>query len=206
MSVLTAFVFAFAFSFMGTIPPGTLNLSVLQLGLEGKIKQAIRFSLAASLMEYPYCWLAIAFEELITSSPAVVSNFEKLGAIVMLVIGLLNFIALRKSSKAPNDTSVIKEAGFAKGLMLGLLNPLAMPYWIGITAYLKSQQWISLDSFASIQAYLAGVVLGAFAFFVLVTFAAQRIAVYLKGNTVIRYVPAAVLIVLGLYGLVSSFG
>jgi threonine/homoserine/homoserine lactone efflux protein len=202
MSVVTAFVFAFAFSFMGTIPPGTLNLTVLQLGLEAKVKQALRFSLAASLMEYPYCWIAIGFEELITSSPAVVSNFEKLGAIVMLVIGLLNLISLRRTSKG---ASAVKGAGFTKGLMLGLLNPLAMPYWIGITAYLKSQQWVSLDSVASVQAYLAGVVLGAFVFYVLVTFAAQRIAVYLKGNTTIRYVPAVVLIALGLYGLISSF-
>lgn len=201
MSILIAFALAFSFSFIGTIPPGTLNLSVLQLGLENKLKAAWQFSIAASLMEYPYCWIAIRFEKLITSSPSIVENFERIGAIVMLVLGILNLITLRKQHIKKVDA---KEYGFTKGLILGMLNPLAMPYWIAITAYLKSQQWLVLDTFADLQAYLLGVVLGALSFFMMAAYLAQRVAVYLKGNSVLKYIPAITLILLGLYGLIHS--
>lgn len=201
MSAFIAFALAFGFSFIGTLPPGTLNLSVLQLGLENKIKAAWQFSIAAALIEYPYCWVAVRFEKLITSSPAIVENFERIGAIVMIALGILNLISLRKQRIKKVDA---KEYGFTKGLVLGILNPLAMPYWIAITAYLKSQQWLLLETQWDLHAYLTGVVLGALCFFMVVAYLAQRVAVYLKGNSVIKYIPAATLFVLGIYALVNS--
>lgn len=201
MSILIAFVLAFLFSFIGTIPPGTLNLSVLQLGLENKIKTAWKFSIAAALIEYPYAWVAVKFEKAITSSPVIVENFERIGATVMIALGLINLLSLRKQS-AQNVSA--KDYGFIKGLILGILNPLAMPYWIGITAYLKSQHWLELSTFSELHAYLAGVTLGALAFFVLVTYLARTISGYLKGNSIIRLIPATTLLALGLYALVNS--
>lgn len=201
MSIFTAFILAFVFSFIGTIPPGTLNLSVLQLGLENKIKAAWHFSVAAALVEYPYCWIAIHFEKWITSTPGVVANFERIGALVMLVVGIVNLITLKKQSIKRVDA---KEFGFSKGLMLGILNPLAMPYWIAITAYLKSQHWLVLDSVTHLHAYLVGVVLGALSFFMLTAYLAQRVTYYLKGNSVLQYIPGGTLLLLGAYALLSS--
>jgi threonine/homoserine/homoserine lactone efflux protein len=196
-----AFVNAFGFSFIGTIPPGALNLSVLQLGLENKIKAAWQFSIAAALIEYPYCWIAVRFEKLITSSPTIVENFERIGATAMIVLGVLNLISLRKQHIKKVDA---KEFGFTKGLVLGVLNPLAIPYWIAITAYLKSQHWLVLETQWHLHAYLSGVVLGALCFFMVAAYLAQRVAVYLKGNSVIKYIPAATLLILGIYALVNS--
>jgi threonine/homoserine/homoserine lactone efflux protein len=62
------FLWGFFFSFIGSIPPGTINLTCVQLGLEKKIKIAWRFAIAASVMEYPYAWIAVEFAEWITSS------------------------------------------------------------------------------------------------------------------------------------------
>lgn len=201
MSVVTAFLLAFVFSFIGTLPPGTLNLSVLQLGLESRMNAAWRFSFAAALVEYPYAWLAVTFEKVITSSPLIVDNFERMGASVMIVLGLLNLFSLRRQAVKKVETT---GNGFTKGLILGILNPLAMPYWIGITAYLKSQQWLLLNSATDLHAYLFGVSLGAFTFFILTAYLARKIAVHVEGNTFIKYIPAVTLLLLGFYGLLSS--
>jgi threonine/homoserine/homoserine lactone efflux protein len=202
MSMLLAFIAAFALSFVGTIPPGTLNLSVLQLGLENKLKAAWQFSIAAALVEYPYCWIAIHFETLITSTPGIEENFERIGASVMLILGILNLISLRRQHVKKVDA---KTFGFGKGLMLGILNPLAIPYWIGITAYLKSQQWLTLNDGYDLQAYLLGVVLGALSFFMIIAYLATKAAVYMRGNSILKYIPAATLLILGIYGLINSF-
>ena len=50
MEIFVVFLIGTFFSFIGSIPPGALNLSVLQLGLEGKVKTALRFALAVSII------------------------------------------------------------------------------------------------------------------------------------------------------------
>ena len=93
-AAVLAFSLAFFFSFIGSIPPGTINLTVLQLGLEHKTSVAWRLALAAALIEYPYAFLAIKFEKLITASPVVVENFHLITAIVMIVLGVMNLFPI----------------------------------------------------------------------------------------------------------------
>ncbi|MBK8289970.1 MAG: hypothetical protein IPK96_02445 [Flammeovirgaceae bacterium] len=64
--IIQVFIIGLIFSFLGSIPPGTLNLAVLQLGMEHKIKTALRFSLAVAIIEYPYTWIAVVFEDWVT--------------------------------------------------------------------------------------------------------------------------------------------
>ena len=61
--ILQVFLAGLIFSFLGSIPPGTMNLAILQLGLEHKIKIALRFSIAVAIIEYPYAWIAVVFED-----------------------------------------------------------------------------------------------------------------------------------------------
>jgi threonine/homoserine/homoserine lactone efflux protein len=204
MDVLVTFLMAFAFSFLGSIPPGTLNLSVLQLGLASKIKVAWSFSLAAALVEYPYAWIAIRFEELITRSPFIINNFEYIGAFTMITLGLFQLITLvRKKNQTYAASIVTKNYGFAKGLVLSLLNPLAIPYWIGVTAYLLSQQWIVLDTTAQLHTYLLGVCLGALALFISLAYLAKVIRGDWQHNAWVKAAPGATLLGLGCYALFS---
>ena len=85
--IIQVFIVGLIFSFVGSIPPGTLNILVLQLGLENKVRAALRFALAVALVEYPYAWIAVMFEDWLTSSPAVTQNFQLTGALVMTAIG-----------------------------------------------------------------------------------------------------------------------
>src|SRR5688500_2444634 len=98
MDMLQNFLLAFLFSFLGSIPPGTLNLTVLQLGLEKKMNIAWRFAIAAALIEYPYAWLAVTFENYITSSSVILGNFKLISAIVMISLGALNIWSAQKET------------------------------------------------------------------------------------------------------------
>lgn len=198
--MLQTFLIAFLFSFLGSIPPGTLNLTVLRLGLEHKINIAWRFALAAALIEYPYAWMALLFEDWITSSPAVVQNFKLISAIVMIALGVLT---IRSALKPTGKVEPVRESGFRKGLALGILNPLALPFWIGITAYLKSQGWITLFSKGEVHSYLFGISLGALTLLILVAYLARKAAVVFSSQTKIKFIPGIVLLLLGVYALVQ---
>lgn len=202
METLQTFLMAFVFSFLGSIPPGTLNLTVLRLGLEHKINIAWRFALAAALIEYPYAWLALLFEDWITSSPVIVNNFKLISAIVMITLGVLT---IRAALKPAADVGSVRESGFRKGLVLSILNPLALPFWIGITAYLKSQGWIALSSNREIHSYLFGISLGALTLLILVAYLARKATVVFSPSAKVKFIPGVVLLLLGTYALVQYF-
>jgi threonine/homoserine/homoserine lactone efflux protein len=198
MYLLITFLLAFSFSFVGSIPPGTLNISILQLGLASKMNLAWRFAIAAALVEYPYAWIAVEFEDLITASPFIANNLKLLTGVTMITLGLLNLWSARKPIKIIEG---FRKSGFRRGLVLSILNPMALPFWIGVTAYLKSLDWITLTSALEVQAYLFGVSLGAFCLLIAVAMLAKEMFAHLHGHRIFETIPGLVLIVLGTYAL-----
>jgi len=198
--IVQVFLVGFLFSFLGSIPPGTLNLLVLQLGLEHKVKTALRFALAVTIVEYPYAWIAVEFEQVITSSPMVMENFQLWGAIIMTSIGLLSLWSVRK----PSTISVkLQDSGFRRGLILSILNPQAIPFWIALTAYLKYQGWIDLSTGWRLHSYLFGTAVGAMALLTVLAILAKKVASSFKDNRIIRMIPGFVLLILGIAGFVK---
>jgi len=200
MEVLQNFLLAFLFSFLGSLPPGTLNLTVLQLGLEKKTTIAWRFAIAAALIEYPYAWLAVTFESFITSSPAVLDNFKLISSVVMMLLGGLN---LWTATKPTVFTKKFQESGFRRGIILSILNPLAMPFWIAITAYLNIQGWISLSSDTHLHSYLLGISLGAFTLLIIVAYLAKRMMTALQPGSKLKLIPGFVLLAFGAYAFIE---
>ncbi len=196
MMYLQVFLMGFFFSFIGSIPPGTLNITVLQLGLEKKITIALRFALAVSIIEYPYAWMGVHFEYLISSSPLVVENFQLIAAVVMTALGIFNLLPSKTHTGFAKKFS---ESGFRRGIVLSLLNPMAIPYWMGFTAYLKAQGWIGLETDGLLHTYVLGTAVGAMALLTLLIFFAQRLAPYVQGSWWIKIIPGLVLLALGGY-------
>ncbi len=200
MDIIWVFLIGAFFSFIGSIPPGTLNLSVLQLGLEGKVKTALRFALAVAIIEYPYTWIGVQFESWITSTPMVIDNFELITAITMTAIGLLN---LWSAEKPTNFSVKFNESGFRRGLILSIFNPMAIPFWIGVTAYLKAQGWINLDSVLLLHCYILGTSVGAMILLALFALLAKRLSGYVRNNRIVKRVPGFTLLILGLYAFIK---
>ena len=187
---------------MGSIPPGTLNILVLQLGLENKLKAALRFALAVALIEYPYAWIAVEFEAWITSTPAIQENFKLLAAIVMITLGCLGIWTAQKPTMAAIK---MQESGFVRGLVLSILNPQAIPWWIGVIAYLKSEGWIVLDTPMQLHSFLLGTAIGVLILLTLLAMAAERLSHLIKHNKLMAMTPGIVLLVLGLYTLIHIY-
>jgi len=200
--ILQVFIIGFVFSFIGSIPPGTLNILVLQLGMENKVKTALRFALAVAIIEYPYAWIAVQFEYLITSSPVVLDNFQLLGASVMTILGIFGLWSARK----PTALSVrLQESGFVRGIILSILNPQAIPFWIGVTAYLKMQGWIDLSTTWRLHSYVFGTAVGAMLLLSIVALMAQKVSLLFTQTRIIQMIPGGVLLSLGLFGFLRYF-
>jgi threonine/homoserine/homoserine lactone efflux protein len=196
MVYLTAFFLGFIFSFFGSIPPGTLNMTVLQLGLENKRDTALRFAAAVAIVEYPYAWIGVHFEYLLSSSPVIVSHFELIASIVMFALAAFN---LWPTKQTTGIAKKFEESGFRRGLILSVLNPMAIPYWMAFTAYMKLHGWLALETATELHVYVLGTSLGALALLCLLIFFAQRLAPYVQGSKWVKIIPGLIILGLGIY-------
>ena len=121
-------------------------------------------------------------------------------AIVMMALGIFNLWSARRPTKY---SAKFYASGFRRGIFLAIVNPLALPFWIGTTAYLSGQNWIDLTTPVGLHAYLLGVSIGALCLFMLVAYLAKRIIVELKIRTQLNRMPGIVLLTLGIYAFIQ---
>ncbi len=132
------FLLAFFFSFIGSIPPGTINLTCVQLGLERKIGIAWRFAIllnhgvSVCLDSRRVCRMDYLFP--LGRGKHAIDNGNRDGC-----AGDLNTMDAFNTFYV---TTKISESGFLRAFILSVLNPLAIPFWVGTTAYLNSLHWI----------------------------------------------------------------
>lgn len=200
MEVLQAFIIAFIFSFAGSIPPGTLNLTVFQFGIEKKTSLVWRFALAAMLIEYIYALIAVKFASLIVSSRGIVDNLHVITGVVMIVLGVINLMSANKPGRFSNRFS---NSGFRRGLLLSILNPLAIPFWIAMTAYFKTHDWIDLATPPELYSYLLGVSFGGGTFLISLAYLTKNMSHYFQTNNWVKKIPGILLILLGVYAFLQ---
>ena len=114
----------------------------------------------------------------------------------MTGLGIFNLLPARTPT---GFAKKFNESGFRRGMILSILNPMAIPYWMGFTAYMKVQGWIDLNTTGLLHTYVFGTSVGALALLFLLVFFAQRLAPYVQGSRWIRIIPGLVLLALGLY-------
>ncbi|MEM6298245.1 MAG: LysE family transporter [Bacteroidota bacterium] len=150
-------------SFIGTLPVGPINISVVYTTLNENLTTALRLAFAAALVEIGQSFLAIHCGHLINS--ALDNDYVKYALIVLfLVIGVLFLLKKNKSSINPDEEARKKKnSPFVRGLLIAALNPQALPFWVFVLTFLQSTSYVSADSFMRISAllvFLLGVSIG----------------------------------------------
>jgi len=200
MSWVVLFGVAFFFSFIGSIPPGGINISTLQYAIEKRLRAAYSFAAAAALTEYLYAAIAVRFQIYLTENADISQYFQIISGSVLILLGIINL------SKKPTESKPTqigeKRNAFKKGIILSLTNPLAIPFWLMVTAYVQSMGWVALTD-QNFWIYVAGVSAGTFALLVSVIHLGARFA-SIQGNTFLIYrVPGLIFIGMGIWSFIS---
>ena len=197
MQLVSLFFVGLFFSFIGSIPPGTINVSVLQLSIAGHFRTAMRFAVSATIVEFVYALIAIQFQFAISSSEVIQANFHIISATVMLLLGVMNLWPAKNKSRIRESFSA---SGFRRGLVISLLNPLAIPYWIGVTAFLQHQQWIVLND-NNKYIYVSGISTGTFLLLLTLSLLANLVAPFVQNSQLVKKLPGLIFLALGLYSM-----
>ncbi|MDH5608850.1 MAG: LysE family translocator [Cyclobacteriaceae bacterium] len=204
MIFIQVLLVAMLVSFLGSIPPGTINVSVMQLSIQGHRKAALSLGLGAAIMEFMYSGVTVYFQQYLTSNPNLTHYFQFVTATVLVVIGLGNLFSKVTSKSFKSTETVRKRMSFRKGIMLGLLNPLTIPYWLSVTTYLDLNGWIQLDGF-NFWMYVSGISLGTFTLMISVDLLGNRFQKVADNPFLVHKVPGIILLSMGLYNFYQLF-
>ncbi len=133
---MIALAFGFMLGFMGYLPPGNINLAVVQLALNHSRNRLWFFIAFASVMEFLYCLGCLTGLDLLLHQDHLVIVMKWISVFVFAVLGLLSFFHNEGASKA-NTLS-----GFGRGILAAIINPLQIPFWLVWGVYLTENKWI----------------------------------------------------------------
>ena len=145
-------VLGFLGSFIGTIPFGPINLSVVDTTLKDGMRAAMVFALAAAIIEFIYSYISLSCYW--TLNAQIESNkwVPIIVAIIFLLGGLYFFFKKGRGSKEVEEPP--KRSNFIKGLIISVLNPQAVPYWIFVISFYQMRDYISMSTTQNLQIIL----------------------------------------------------
>ena len=165
MGFLIHFAWGWLCSFVGTLPFGTINVSITEAAIQRGVRVGIFMGIGASIVEFFQSYIGLTFYQIITKNPAMERTFILICIPIFLVIGV--YYLLKKNHLMSKPTTMASNAiGAAKGVMLSSLNLLAIPYYVFIGGYLHASDHISVKA-KFIAAFAFGVVIGSFMVFVM---------------------------------------
>src|ERR1700733_1547108 len=150
MIFLTFFLGLIA-NFVGYIPPGNINLTLVQITINRWLKQALMFIISFSCVEFFFTYFIMHAARWLAAQV----NLERVIDWVMVILfGVLGVITWMHRKKMP-QTSYSNTESIRYGILLGFLNPMQVPFWMITGTYLITHRWI-LDGRPALVVFSAG--------------------------------------------------
>ncbi len=127
-------------SFVGSLPPGTLNVSVSQYMVQGQANDALWFGAGAVGIEMFMVYLSAVAVQWLPKLQVLLRRFAWISFLVLMVLSFLSFraaLTMQQGSVAVLPTESLPP--FVWGAVLSLINPLHLPFWIAATATLQAK-------------------------------------------------------------------
>lgn len=130
----------FILGFVGYLPLGNINLSVVQMSVHGERRKWQGFILFAALMEFIYCFTCLYGMDQLRQQPQLVVFLNWSGVVIFLLLGLYTLFHTFKSSNLSTTSS-----GLKKGVLVAIFNPLQVPFWLIWGVYVFENGWVKSE-------------------------------------------------------------
>ncbi len=157
MLLLTFFIGVIA-NFIGYIPPGNINLSVVQLVINRGIKQALQFIIAFSCVEFFFTYFIMNAADWLAQQVNLSTAIDWVMVALFGTMGVITWMHRKKSPKPKKNES---RDSITYGILLGFLNPVQIPFWMITGTYLITHEWIETGRLALVI-FSVGSAAGAF--------------------------------------------
>lgn len=172
MLFLTFFLGLIA-NFVGYIPPGNINLTLVQITINRGFKQAMKFIIAFSCVEFFFTYFIMHAAKWLSAQVKLDVVIDWIMFVLFLVLGTITWI----NRKKPPETNYSEHDSVKYGILLGFLNPMQVPFWMITGTYFITHEWI-LDGKLALVVFSIGSAGGAF----LCLFLYAQFARYIKSK------------------------
>lgn len=172
MIFLTFFLGLIA-NFVGYIPPGNINLTLVRITINRGFKQAMQFIIAFSCVEFIFTFFIMHAAKWLSAEVKLDIIIDWVMFLLFLTLGIITWI----NRKKPPETKYSEHASIKYGILLGFINPMQVPFWIITGTYMITHEWI-LDGNFALVIFSIGSAGGAF----LCLFLYARFAQYIQSK------------------------
>ena len=155
MLFLTFFL-GIVLNMVGYIPPGNINLTVVQITITRGLRQALYFIGAFSAIEILFSFGVLRFVQWLSSE---IQLGDIIDVVMVFMFGVLGIITWRSRKEMPK-ADYSKKDSIRYGMLLGVINPMQIPYWLFVGTYLISHEWIDIG-YLSLSIFSVGSGIGA---------------------------------------------
>jgi threonine/homoserine/homoserine lactone efflux protein len=159
--IIWHFLVGMIVSFIGSIPLGSINLSTLQISLEKTARAAFIFALGATIVELVYSFIAIQFSAYLLQNKSLETYIQLVAIPAFIGLSIHSFMKKEKEKNQGVQTHVNDQGYFWKGVLIGLINPLQIPFWVAYGTYMLTNDWIKNDNFL-LNFFVLGIVTGTY--------------------------------------------
>ena len=201
MDYLSHIFFGFIMAFSGLVPPGMLNMTAVRTSIEKGRIAGITFSAGAASVVFIQASIALIFANYLNNHPEILEKLKIAGIVIFVLLAVFFFIQARKNFKAEGKEK--KGNYFVTGMLMSSMNMLAIPFYLGLSAFLGTKGLLTLEQ-PYITIFVIGAVLGAFALFAIYSYFANIIikkAQFIASN--INYILSALFVVLAITTLLK---
>lgn len=184
-------------SFLGTLPFGPINLTVVKITVDYSRLRGMEVAVAASLVEILQVSIAVWFGMVITAFLA--DNVLFRFTVAAVFIGLAVYIYFHSGDEVSlRDNGAAEKSFFRRGVVIAALNPQAVPFWVFALAAID--QYFQFDyTGAVLFLFLAGVAVGKLLALYGFVVASDYLKTHLKQSSrLVNCLLAAILMVIGL--------
>ncbi|MDB5087723.1 LysE family transporter [Mucilaginibacter sp. OK098] len=156
MIFLTFFIGLIA-NFIGYVPPGNINLTLVQITINRGLKQALMFITSFSAVEFFFTYFIMHADKWLSAEVRLDTIIDWIMVVLFGVMGIITWIHRKK----PPETSYSDRESIRYGILLGFLNPMQIPFWMITGTYLITHEWI-IDGQIALVIFSIGAAAGAF--------------------------------------------
>jgi threonine/homoserine/homoserine lactone efflux protein len=172
-TMVAAFTIGVVSGFLISIPVGPINLAIINEGVKRGFRWGVLIGFGAVVMDAIYCGIAFAGFAGMFSTRVLQATIQLLSFLALVYLGIqyLQATHLPATTKSVElvEHKLHPHTAFMIGFVRVLGNPAVLLFWIFLSAFIMSHEWIE-DTWASRGACVLGMATGAFAWFVLLSF------------------------------------
>lgn len=127
----------FLLGFIGYLPPGNINLTVVQVALGSKRQTLWAFILFVAFMELLYCFACLMGLNYLLKETGLLRTLSWISVFLFLLLAI--WILLQRDQ--PKQENKLNHS-LLRGILIAIFNPLQVPFWLAWGVYVLKNGWV----------------------------------------------------------------